>query len=887
MDSAASDLDHVVEFDVEGFELKWKGGAGDTPIMGSTMKWSMYLTEAQRSAIMPVVFSDTEFRMCVRVKQGNNVFWCGVVHAEGTSEVIGDGIITVSLQASDGLGMLKNIDWTDDSGGRYTGKVKVRDAVWYAIRKLPHISLLGGTGTAVLQEHSINRPITQAASEIFLHGPIGGQYYGVMDYMKLNPNTFYYSNSEDTRAVGGKGFGSRDKFNPEDFTSSNLVLKDIMSSLGTTICFAEGRFHVWDKTQQFMTAHDDTYKSIEWYVTSSNNLDNFGALADSNYTATKYDKGALAYAGSVAYRDFPRYDFARGAATKAQHSVRGVTQEHKRAGSDLIYANGIGYMDAASVGFTDDGFNSPLIELRRKDAQNDLDTDSSPSDPFKGFFTDGTATTYDGLFNTRNRERSITDIQIPDGDNDGDFRLHLSGNANYSKNNVSGNASAYGNLAIYKQRVEVFNGTNWYRLSRPVRTLRYDSDGNDADVNIDGSGAGRYSAKLWENHYSWIEDTDIRYADAWLDIPLGANNSIIEDGSTSKFLQQDYPDVSAGAGFYTPPLTKLKSGDNDNTLEKDTGRDVYIWRHDYQYEMPASSGNIQQIKIQQPVIEEWSGVDGPNLLYDSSGNTLDIGTNYLNPTYRTDSTSGASDGYGKKPNSLRFFQLSGVELFFGDGTQEFDQNCVAFPTTPRGREIMNLKTTRLGASFVNTGNSTHGRYLASDYTDPSTDEDNLKFARPYDGTFKKESLAEMVTTNMLELRGKVRKTINYASTLAFENVSYEDQRLYPFSRLVTDTLDSTTSMIIPYSLSYSLGQGEQRVEAWIKPASAEANIGSTNETEDNSSRGPLPSLGNFEKPSGVDLSDFTFAEATDDTGGTGTGNGGKFGDLFPMFIRRL
>ena len=303
--------------------------------------------------------------------------------------------------------------------------------------------------------------------------------------------------------------------------------------------------------------------------------------------------------------------------------------------------------------------------------------------------------------------------------------------------------------------------------------------------------------------------------------------------------------------------------------------------------MPNASDPIEEIKVQQPVIEEWNGIDGPNLLYDSSGNTLDIGTNYLNPTYRTDSNIGASDGYGLKPNSLTRFQLSGLEVFFGDGTKEFDQHCVAYPTTTRGREIMNLDGTRLGASFNNTGNSTHGRYLSSDYTDPATDEDNLKFAREYDETYIKESLAELVTSNMLELRGKVRRTVNFASILGHEDVSYVDQKIMPFSKLVTDTLGDTTQMICPYSVTYSLTEGMQRIEGWIKPASAEANIGSANETEDNSTRGPLPSQGNFEKPSGVDLSDFTFAEATDDTGGGVVTGGGKFGDLFPMFIRRL
>ena len=82
---------------------------------------------------MPVVFAAEEFRLCVRVMKGSNVFWCGIVHPEGTSEEITDGISTVSLQASDGLGILENINWVQSDGERYSGSMKVRDALWNAL----------------------------------------------------------------------------------------------------------------------------------------------------------------------------------------------------------------------------------------------------------------------------------------------------------------------------------------------------------------------------------------------------------------------------------------------------------------------------------------------------------------------------------------------------------------------------------------------------------------------------------------------------------------------------------------------------------------------------------------------------------------------------------
>ena len=111
----------------------------------------------------------------------------------------------------------------------------------------------------------------------------------------------------------------------------------------------------------------------------------------------------------------------------------------------------------------------------------------------------------------------------------------------------------------------------------------------------------------------------------------------------------------------------------------------------------------------------------------------------------------------------------------------------------------------------------------------------------------------------------------------------------PFMRLYTDTLDNTSRVLVPIELTYEMTGGTQRFECFFRPASAEANIGATTEVDNDTTRGPEPPKGNLDKPSGVDLSDFTVGEATDDTGsGTGTGTGGgKFGDLFPMFIRRL
>ena len=877
MDSTAVDLDHVVEFGEDGFDIRWRGSDKDQPIMASTMSWTMFLTEAQRSAVMPVVFSETEFRMCVRVKKGNSVFWCGIVHAEETTEEIGDGTIAVSLRASDGLGILSNIDWKQTDGSRYTGETKVRDVIWSVLSRLPHSSLIAGTGGEVLVEHQLNQPVTQATNFAFLY--VGN---GVMDYMRLNPDTFYYSNVEEERVVIGQEFGSMEKFNPDDFTDSRLVLKDIMASLGATICFADGKWHVFDKTASFMRNASTNYTTTTWMVTDQNTLDTTGTQSESYQGSDLYDRGALGYAGSTLFNERPRIDFLRGVARKGAFPVRGVTQKHMRAGSDLLYANGIGYHDNQTrpVWEVGEGFETPLIKLNRLNRLNTANTDNDGSD-FTGFF--GEDVTYDGLFDTRNRSRVIQNIDIPNAGDDGEIRIHISGNVRYTHKNIIGpGEDAYGTLGIYKQRVEAFDGTTRYRLSRPVRTLRYSSTGADVEVDITGAGAGVYYPKLWQGTYEWIPETDPNYTYAWLDIPLGANNSVIEEGTSSRFMQTDFENLQ----LYTPPLTQIDG--EDNILTKDNDRDHYTWRHDFVYETPTGSGTIQELKIHQPVLEEWPSNDGPNVVYASDGSSLGLGTHDGAPTYRTRSDANTNDSQGKKPNAMVQFQLSGIEVFFGDGTQEFDQVSVARPTTPQGKQILNLNGTRLGANFNNTGNATHGRYVASSFVTPDTTEDNLRFVRDWD-TVVTDGLAEMVTLNMLELRGKVRQKVIGTMQQGFDtDHDGSDSILLPYMRLYTDTLDDTTRIIVPVELSYQMTGGTQRFEGFFRPATAEANIGATTEVDNDTTRGPEPPKGNLDKPSGVDLSDFTVGEATDDSGsGTGTGGGGKFGDLFPMFIRRL
>lgn len=897
MESNASDLDYTCEFDVNGFNINWNSGSGDkNEIVGSTCEWTMYLTEAQRTDVMAVAYASEEFRLCVRIMKGSTPWWCGIVHSESIVEEIGDGIITVSFSASDGLGILDNYDYKQDDGTKYSGYTTVAELLWNALRKLPHTSLYALTGYEVLREWPIPRPITDNSGETFSILAVDGNNHGTLNYMKADPKTFYLSSQQKEHSMFTDKVMSIERYRPNKHTSSKKVIQDIMASLGSSICFAEGRWNVFDRKEHIIGGNANV-EVIKNYVTEDGDLDD--GRVNGTELATIYDRNALLETGSNVAVNQPHVEFRRGATRKGLYPYSGATQKHDNAGSDLLYANGIGYASTSgrfdrTNPFADPGFDQPLFRFKRfgrsgtvpitADHFENTDTqylwiDREFPEPDDSVNLDRTL---DGMYELNDRDGLIEEISLPDGNNDGQIRIHMSGDIRYTDKNLQNNGQpdSEANLMIFKTRVEAWDGTDWLRLNRPVRTLRYDSQGNDADINI--SGSGRYHLKFWTGVYEWVSPASDRYADSWLDIPLGANEGILEQGTATKFMQTDYPALD----IYTPPLTKLNgSSDNELTTDDSSDRSFYVWRHDHIYDLPTTN-TITKLRLQTPVIEEWGAEAGPNMLYNSSGTELSIGTNDGYPLYRTtNSEASFNTGQGHRPNSVVDMQFSGAEIFYGDGESEFDSTSVCIPDTVNGKEIVNLTTTRLGATYNNSGKSTFGRYTSADFLAPTTQEDNLKFTRESDGTFKKDSLGALVTNNVMQVRGVTRQLINGEMFQPHDGVP-GSSILYPYLQLYVVGLEATTQRVVPTSLTYSLLESSQQVEGFISNVSSESNIAVTDEVYNDNTRGPSrkPTLS---KPDNSDLSDFvTTGSQTGGTGG-GTGGGGQFGDIYPIFIKRF
>jgi hypothetical protein len=827
--------------------------------------------------------------------KGSTPWWCGIVHAENIVEEIGDGIIKVSFSASDGLGILDNYDYKEIDGSKYSGSMSASELIWEALRKLPHTSLYALTGYEVLREYQIPRPVTDNGGSIFTVNTASGAY-GTLDYLKTNPNTFYHSTQAEEHGMFTDKLLSIERYRPNKFTSSKKVVQDVMASLGSSICFSEGRWNVFDRKEHLISP-SATQQIVQHYVTAAGDLDPSRNGQSTGVAVVDHD--SFKEVGSTAYANNSHLEFKRGASRKGLYPYSAATQKHTDAGSDLLYNNGVGYATTSGQFnrtnvFNEPGFDQPLFHFKRngnfasaptsqrsfqKDAQwqwigCEFPVPNNSDNELRGLF---------GMYNLNDRDNLIEEINLPDGNNEGKIRIHMSGDIQYTPNRLVGLGvpDSEGSLMIYKTRVEAWDGTNWLRLNRPVRTLRYDSEGTEGGVNILGSGT--YHIKFWTGVYEWVSPSSTRYNDSWLDIPLGANEGILEEGATTKFMQTDYPSLDV----YTPPMCSLDgSSDNVLTVDESTDRRMYVWRHDHMYDLPTTN-NITKLRLQTPVIEEWASNTGPNLLYNSSGTLLSIGTHDGYPTYRTtNSLTSFNSGTGVRPNSVEDMQFSGAEVWYGDGSTEFDAVAVCIPDIMNGKEVVNLTPTRLGASYTNTGKSTNSRWTSSDWVSPTVQEDNIRFVRHSDQAFIKESLGALVTNNVMQVRGVMRQLLTGEMFQAFDGLS-ASSILYPYNVLYITGLDASTLRVVPTSVSYTLLESAQQIEGIVGPSSAESNIAVTDEYQEDGVRGPSrkPTLS---KPDNSDLSDFVTVGSQDTgTGGGGGVGGGQFGDIFPIFIKRF
>lgn len=804
--SVSADNDYKIHLDAEGFSVDWKGSGGSyAPIISSTLKATMFLNEEQRGVIMPAIYDEDEFRVAVKILKDNNLWWVGIVHAEQCSEQIQDCIIAVEIGASDGLAMLENIDFKTDAGDRYTGFTSAQQVIWNCLKKIPCHSLWGTQLHAVaMYEWPLMKPVT-ATTTTFSYTGSDFTDRGVLDYLQIAPRTFYDTAPKERIKLYGNDFINKYKYSPDAFEPCKRVIEDILTSLGASICFANGSFHIWDYAGKIADTSSGLVNGVYYTVKADGDLE---AVASSLNREVTVEKGMS--------------EFKKGMTRKGVYAYRAASQTHINAGSDLIYTNGIPF-NISRLAQIENGSNnefSPYVH--------------GPTMDFPDPST-GTYAGYFGYFDGDVQDLALSPL-------DGEVRIKFGGSAEYMKDTGA-------NTSIARCRVEAYNGTNWYRLSRPIRTLYYTSSSTSGtpvtyQMSIDG-GSPYYAPRYWSGAYEWIIDSDSKYGDAWLEVPMGSDSDVLESGTSLHVGQTDFPELN----FFAPPCTKL-SGDTDNTLEytNENERAYFEWRHDVVYELDGIAGTVERMKIngfQQVQSDVWWR---HNELYDIDGNLLDIGTHYFSGTaneYRTAEYAGDTNASGTGPLGLDVFRLNGVQLWIGDGDMEYDATYSFTPATPKGYEIAEMPNTRLGASFSHSGQARHSRYVTYVHDDLTTLQDRIKFISSFD-TNEEDTMGQMACWQYMQARGCVRQQV---SGSLFQVCGRTNSSIvYPYNRLITSKLNQGVEETFSVdSCGFTLSEATQKLEL-TKVTNASYITGTTAEDTDYNkgpSRPKRPSAGNM------------------------------------------
>jgi len=851
-----------VEIAEPGFTLDWKGSIEDVlqPIMSSSLKFSAYLTEYERTHVTVPCFGDHEFRMVAmlyrQTETQEDFEWAGIIHPEETTEEINDGRILTTFVASDGIASLKNIDFKDSNGDIFQttqNEPSERALVYWLkeiVQKLPHWALIdyvlqgdntdGSHDYPMFTEHRLVRPVNDTYNTF-------PSTDAVLDHYFLKSDSFYTrpKPSEGRK----KGFERKRALRKDNFTSTYDALSDICASLGATFCFSEGKFHLFDR-ERIINGDDDTIGYFDW-TKDANGLFSHSVLFNSNGTDEDTDP-------QVTYLDHIGANFLRGAARRGVYPVESVAQVHEGAGSDLIFRSGIGY-------------DGPTFEtyLHRI---SDIDQ-----------FTNLYAITTSNYYSNLPAQGIVDELSVPNGDNGGSFRLHFSGDATYYY--PDGPADSFepknkGNIAVVRMDVRAYDGTYWFRLRRRVRTLRYLSDASTISIDVPNTSED-YLPKTYEQ-YSWIREDESNYDTAYLEVMIGADPTVLTDdnaGSTDEFLQ----DWEFTYVFFTPPLLK-QDPDDANALVEDESRINFIYRFDEQVQMPTvaegATSSFDKIQI-YPYLRLYEVAHNMNWnpILDTNGNAIDVFTSSVEsatmaastwPLVTKSTVSATDDQYSENDSILRSFQLSGIEVYLGDGTENYDARYVSHSQVLYGSEQIELTPTAFGATYENSGNRAFGRYRAthpSDTSSPLLREDNLKFHPdgfdttdiPYADMYP--AMGFYATERALNIRGKTRQSVS--GTIIRGKLDPEVQYLdicRPYKKFHTSKLSAGTETFLPHSLTVQLKDHAQRVEALRCGYSGELP---TNQDETDTGRDPNnpPGGGNGGfAPGGPDS--FTFNKTT-------------------------
>ena len=854
------DLDYDLELSVPGFELTYQNGVDDVkpPIITSSVSIDMLVPCSKRDVVAQSVYEFMEFNLICVIKINGARHWVGIVHSEEFSETINEGDVLMSFTASDGLAQLKNIDFKDDDGSVYTGFKSYVEWIYLCLSKLPHYSFAHPSLLEpFLSELYLPRYLYPGESELTDNEALLGHIF-------LHGNGFYAREELQPQVING--FERVREPISATFISTYDVLYDLMSSLSATICYSEGKWVIFDRAGVFTTPVNELAYH-DWY-----------------YDSIEFDESTAPFDSDVIDLDSEGFYFISGATRKGVYPYYSISQTHTEADNDLLIGDGVSFWD----------YRNPWSHLSRNNVQLYTRRPIFQYSRTNGYTEwPGVNSTAPHLTWTVNDSRyDLQEVAIPSGDDGGVIDVKFGGAARFTEYLPTIISTAEGAVAVFGFMIEVSNGINSFRLKRPVRTLKYTNSGETFAVDIIQENENYYPKFL--QGYEWVRDDEEEYNAARLEILIGADPTILEEGVTDRFLSTDYPTTA----FFTPPRTKVENNDNVLKVNEDKERANFVFRFHENIDMPNANdngsvavGNLTSIKVHSPIFASVPNWATWNLLRDQNGNALPIGN-----TVTSESGHGDNQPYiigipgtpsyetPGGPFQVAGFALYGFEMRIGDGNLSYSATSRYIPDSPQGLESASLSDTSFGSTFVNYVPNIKGKIYA-DHTNNPDKRDNLKwFPFAFNGIEDDYNvrLGNYACQSAMQIRGVTQQYIS--GSLNRYSMSGNGSIIYPYSVVKTGQLNPTSiEYFIPFEYAltpegYRLGLLRRNVDrVLITGVIDEDKVGKGDDI--------FGGINDGDTGGTIDALSFTDQELANDIA-SGGGGGGIPDDIFPIFINR-
>ena len=756
--------DYRVQIATPGVKISYEGDVNNhtAPVMGSSMSFTAFLTQAQRDHVLGVMYSDTEYALAagfyVTDEGGNeHLEWCGLVLPDETGEMAGNGsgYINVTFNCTDGLPILKHKNFLtpDAEPAFYSGERPMSFWVRECLKKLPHWNYyFAATAQAYLKE--VGLPIPSDDTYGF------DESRSTLDSSYVKARTFYGAK---------KPLNTKRRLPvPSDtFSSTYAVLEDVMLAVGGTIVLTRGVWYVMNKSYLSIHAPENDPVDVSYHV---------------NTNPEPYFEVSSTTESFVINIDDENMSYLAGASRTGVFPFRGATMIHKSGGSDLIFASGVGY------GYGSYQEDYPLL--------NESIFNVTDGDWDQGNLQ---------MSNVGKNENQpdIVDLNVAAGDQ-GSISIAMTGYLSFDKYGPLNSEIVkvgVGACPVLRQVIRIVdsNGKSW-KLKRHVRTL------NDFSVTIDATLGfpSTYYPKYYENGgaYDWVGDDEPGYVETYFETMIGMDPDSVVEGSTERFLEIDFQNTK----FYTPIKTEVKNNDegSDNVLSirQNKDRSRYLWKMDSSVFMPElPSGYISEFHWDTHQLLVFDPESGPRPTGDGTYNVSSFPSFYTAPN---------ASGQGQVVDD--FYEpdeyiVYGCTVKVGDGESTSDIQYVAFDNENNGTEIHNLGETRIGSSFVNRSIGSNGKIWAALYDNGvqlETREDNLYWSPRYDPTEKSEALLYLNCADLMHMRHKTRQMVS-GSILQDPKGNY-NTIVRPINILKTSVFRGIDEYLMPCSLTFDFDQ---------------------------------------------------------------------------------